>query len=171
MRKVFLLLLSLFIFSNVLAKDEELINPCAKETVPLNDVLSHKSILLNNRVEINNTEMFLVSYLDNRGDVCYDKKYDVFFNISGDYVYSEKLFAELGDVYPEINKSGDLFTLDFEYGNGQSNLERYYFNVHSHEVYIIKKDIIQSRTGESKVIKFKDLNIKDAEFYKLLNVY
>jgi hypothetical protein len=171
MRKVFLLLLSLFIFSNVLAKDEELINPCAKETVPLNDVLSHKSILLNNKVEINNTEMFLVSYLDNRGDVCYDKKYDVFFNISGDYVYSEKLFAELGDVYPEINKSGDLFTLDFEYGNGQSNLERYYFNVHSHEVYIIKKDIIQSRTGESKVIKFKDLNIKDAEFYKLLNVY
>jgi hypothetical protein len=171
MRKVFLLLLSLFIFSNVLAKDEELINPCAKETVPLNDVLSHKSILLNNKVEINNTEMFLVSYLDNRGDVCYDKKYDVFFNISGDYVYSEKLFAELGDVYPEINKSGDLFTLDFEYGNGQSNLERYYFNVHSHEVYIIKKDIIQSRTGESKVIKFKDLNIKDAEFSKLLNVY
>ena len=171
MRKVFLLLLSLFIFSNVLAKDEELINPCAKETVPLNDVLSHKSILLNNKVEINNTEMFLVSYLDNRGDVCYDKKYDVFFNISGDYVYSEKLFAELGDVYPEINKIGDLFTLDFEYGNGQSNLERYYFNVHSHEVYIIKKDIIQSRTGESKVIKFKDLNIKDAEFYKLLNVY
>lgn len=171
MRKVFLLLLSLFIFSNVLAKDEELINPCAKESVPLNDVLSHKSILLNNRVEINNTEMFLVSYLDNRGDVCYDKKYDVFFNISGDYVYSKKLFAELGDVYPEINKSGDLFTLDFEYGNGQSNLERYYFNVHSHEVYIIKKDIIQSRTGESKVIKFKDLNIKDAEFYKLLNVY
>ena len=171
MRKVFLLLLSLFIFSNVLAKDEELINPCAKESVPLNNVLSHKSILLNNRVEINNTEMFLVSYLDNRGDVCYDKKYDVFFNISGDYVYSEKLFAELGDVYPEINKSGDLFTLDFEYGNGQSNLERYYFNVHSHEVYIIKKDIIQSRTGESKVIKFKDLNIKDAEFYKLLNVY
>ena len=166
-----MLLLSLFIFSNVLAKDEELINPCAKETVPLNDVLSHKSILLNNKVEINNTEMFLVSYLDNRGDVCYDKKYDVFFNISGDYVYSEKLFAELGDVYPEINKSGDLFTLDFEYGNGQSNLERYYFNVHSHEVYIIKKDIIQSRTGESKVIKFKDLNIKDAEFYKLLNVY
>ena len=171
MRKVFLLLLSLFIFSNVLAKDEELINPCAKETIPLNDVLSHKSILLNNKVEINNTEMFLVSYLDNRGDVCYDKKYDVFFNISGDYVYSKKLFAELGDVYPEINKSGDLFTLDFEYGNGQSNLERYYFNVHSHEVYIIKKDIIQSRTGESKVIKFKDLNIKDAEFYKLLNVY
>ena len=39
------------------------------------------------------------------------------------------------------------------------------------EVYIIKKDIIQSRTGESKVIKFKDLNIKDAEFSKLLNVY
>lgn len=115
--------------------------------------------------------MFLVSYLDNRGDVCYDKKYDVFFNISGDYVYSKKLSAELGDVYPEINKSGDLFTLDFEYGNGQSNLERYYFNVHSHEVYIIKKDIIQSRTGESKVIKFKDLNIKDAEFSKLLNVY
>lgn len=171
MRKKFLLVLSFFIFSNVLAKDEELINPCAKETVPLNDVLSHKSILLNNRVEINNTEMFLVSYLDNRGDVCYDKKYDVFFNIYGDYVYSKKLFAELGDVYPEINKSGDLFTLDFEYGNGQSNLERYYFNVHSHEVYIIKKDIIQSRTGESKVIKFKDLNIKDAEFYKLLNVY
>ncbi|WP_295648831.1 hypothetical protein [uncultured Haemophilus sp.] len=171
MRKVFLLLLYLFIFSNVLAKDEELINPCAKESVPLNNVLSHKSILLNNRVEINNTEMFLVSYLDNRGDVCYDKKYDVFFNISGDYVYSKKLFAELGDVYPEINKSGDLFTLDFEYGNGQSNLERYYFNVHSHEVYIIKKDIIQSRTGESKVIKFKDLNIKDAEFSKLLNVY
>lgn len=166
-----MLLLSLFIFSNVLAKDEELINPCAKESVPLNNVLSHKSILLNNRVEINNTEMFLVSYLDNRGDVCYDKKYDVFFNISGDYVYSKKLSAELGDVYPEINKSGDLFTLDFEYGNGQSNLERYYFNVHSHEVYIIKKDIIQSRTGESKVIKFKDLNIKDAEFYKLLNVY
>ena len=171
MRKVFLLLLSLFIFSNVLAKDEELINPCSKESVPLNNVLSHKSILLNNRVEINNTEMFLVSYLDNRGDVCYDKKYDVFFNISGDYVYSKRLFAELGDVYPEINKIGDLFTLDFEYGNGQSNLERYYFNVHSHEVYIIKKDIIQSRTGESKVIKFKDLNIKDAEFYKLLNVY
>ena len=171
MRKVFLLVLSFFIFSNVLAKDEELINPCTKEGLPLNDALSHKSILLNNRVEINNIEMFLVSYLDNNGDVCYDKKYDVFFNVSGNYVYSNKLFAELGDVYPEINKSGNLFTIDFEYGNGQSNLERCYFNVRSHNIYIIKKDIIQSRTGESKVIKFKDLNIKDVEFSKLLNVY
>ena len=171
MRKNFLLMLSFFIFSNVLAKDIDLVNPCTDKNISMDEALSNKSILLNNRVEINNTEMFLVSYLDNRGDVCYDKKYDVFFNISGDYVYSKKLSAELGDVYPEINKSGDLFTLDFEYGNGQSNLERYYFNVHSHEVYIIKKDIIQSRTGESKVIKFKDLNIKDAEFSKLLNVY
>lgn len=171
MRKNFLLVLSFFVFSNVLAKDEELINPCVEESIPLNNALSHKGILLNNRVEINNVEVFLVSYLDNRGDVCYDKKYDVFFNISGDYVYSKKLFSELGDVYPEINKSGNLFTIDFEYGNGQSNLERYYFNVHSHEVYLIKKDIIQSRTGESKVIKFKNLNINDIEFSKLLNVY
>ena len=86
MRKNFLLVLSFFVFSNVLAKDEELINPCVEESIPLNNALSHKGILLNNRVEINNVEVFLVSYLDNRGDVCYDKKYDVFFNISGDYV-------------------------------------------------------------------------------------
>ena len=41
----------------------------------------------------------------------------------------------------------------------------------SDEVYLIKKDIVYSRTGRSKVIKFKDLNIKDVEFSKLINVY
>ena len=37
MRKAFLLVLYFFIFPDVLAKDEELINPCTKEQVLLND--------------------------------------------------------------------------------------------------------------------------------------
>ena len=61
--------------------------------------------------------------------------------------------------------------MDFEYGNGQYNLERYYFDVRSNEVYIIKKDIVKSRTGELKITKFKNLNIKDIEFFKLINIY
>ena len=171
MRKAFLLVLSFFIFSDVLAKDEELINPCTKERVLLNDALSNKNILLNNRVEINNTEMFLLSYLDNRGDICYEKKYDLLFKISSNYLYSKNLFNELGDAYPEINKKDNLFIIDFEYENGQYNLERYYFDVRSNEVYIIKKDIVKSRTGELKITKFKNLNIKDVEFFKLINIY
>lgn len=133
--------------------------------------MSNKNILLNNRVEINNTEMFLLSYLDNRGDICYEKKYDLLFKISSNYLYSKNLFNELGDAYPEINKKDNFFIIDFEYGNGQYNLERYYFDVRSNEVYIIKKDIVKSRTGELKITKFKNLNIKDVEFFKLINIY
>ena len=115
--------------------------------------------------------MFLISYLDHNGDICYDKKYDLIFKVGSDYIYAKKLFDELNDIYPEISSADGMFIIDFEYGNGQSNLERYYFNVRSDEVYIIKKDIIYSRTGRSKVLKFKDLNIKDAEFSKLINSY
>jgi len=43
--------------------------------------------------------------------------------------------------------------------------------VRSNEVYIIKKDIVKSRTGELKITKFKNLNIKDVEFFKLINIY
>ena len=81
-----MLLLSLFIFSNVLAKDEELINPCAKESVPLNNVLSHKSILLNNRAISNQVEAFFISYLDQDGEACYKKKYDLFFKVNDSYI-------------------------------------------------------------------------------------
>ena len=53
--------------------------------------------------------MFLLSYLDNRGDICYEKKYDLLFKISSNYLYSKNLFNELGDAYPEINKKDNFF--------------------------------------------------------------
>lgn len=171
MRKVFLLVLSFFIFSNVLAKDIDLVNPCTDENISMDEALSNKSILLNSKVRLSNVEMFLISYLDHNGDICYDKKYDLIFKVGSDYIYAKKLFDGLNDIYPEISSADGMFIIDFEYGNGQSNLERYYFNVRSDEVYILKKDIIYSRTGRSKVLKFKDLNIKDAEFSKLINSY
>lgn len=171
MRKNFLLVLSFFIFSNVLAKDIDLVNPCTDENISMDNALSNKSILLNNSVGLSNAEMFLISYLDHNGDVCYDKKYDLIFKVGSNYIYAKKLFDGLNDIYPEISSADGKFIIDFEYGNGQSNLERYYFNVRSDEVYLIKKDIVYSRTGRSKVIKFKDLNIKDVEFSKLINVY
>ena len=171
MRKNFLLMLSFFIFSNVLAKDIDLVNPCTDKNISMDEALSNKSILLNSKVRLSNAEMFLISYLDHNGDICYDKKYDLIFKVGSDYIYAKKLFDGLNDIYPEISSADGMFIIDFEYGNGQSNLERYYFNVRSDEVYILKKDIIYSRTGRSKGLKFNDLNIKDAEFSKLINSY
>ena len=59
MRNLFLLILSFLVFSNVLAKDVDLINPCTNENILLDEVLSNKSILLNNRAISNQVEAFL----------------------------------------------------------------------------------------------------------------
>ena len=72
-------MLSFFIFSNVLAKDIDLVNPCTDKNISMDEALSNKSILLNSKVRLSNAEMFLISYLDHNGDICYDKKYDFNF--------------------------------------------------------------------------------------------
>ena len=40
MRKNFLLMLSFFIFSNVLAKDIDLVNPCTDKNISMDEALS-----------------------------------------------------------------------------------------------------------------------------------
>ncbi|QEH50029.1 hypothetical protein [Aggregatibacter actinomycetemcomitans] len=78
MKYILLLILSLFTFSNVLAKDINLINPCANINIPIETALTNKGVLLNKEVDIGDKKMFLISYLDSEGNICYDKKYDVF---------------------------------------------------------------------------------------------
>ncbi|WP_109060019.1 hypothetical protein [Aggregatibacter aphrophilus] len=171
MRNLFLLILSFLIFSNVLAKDVDLINPCTNENILLDEVLSNKSILLNNRAISNQVEAFFISYLDKDREACYKKKYDLFFKVNDSYIYNKELFNDLNNVYPEVSVSDNVFMIDFEYGNGQSNIERYYLTTSSGNIYLDKKDIIYSRSGKSKEIKFNNINIKDVEFSKLINIY
>ena len=70
-----------------------------------------------------------------------------------------------------MSVSDNVFMIDFEYGNGQSNIERYYLTTSSGNIYLDKKDIIYSRSGKPKEIKFNNINIKDVEFSKLINIY
>ena len=171
MRNVFLLILSFLVFSNVLAKDVDLINPCTNENILLDEVLSNKSILLNNRAISNQVEAFFISYLDQDGEACYKKKYDLFFKVNDSYIYNKELFNDLNNVYPEMSISDNFFIIALEYGNGQSNIERYYLTTSSGNIYLDKKDIIYSRSGKPKEIKFNNINIKDVEFSKLINIY
>lgn len=171
MKYILLLVLSFFTFSNVLAKDINLVNPCTDINIPIETALTNKEVLLNKEVDIGNKKMFLISYLDSEGNICYDKKYDVFFKVDNVYVYSDKLFNDLEEVYPEISADGDMFVIQFEYGNGQSNIERYYLTSASGDVFLNRKNIVYSRSGKPKNIKFKNINIKDIEFSKFINVY
>ena len=171
MRNLFLLILSFLVFSNVLAKDVDLINPCTNENILLDEVLSNKSILLNNIAISNQVEAFFISYLDQDGEACYKKKYDLFFKVNDSYIYNKELFNDLNNVYPEMSISDNFFMIDFEYGNGQSNIEGYYLTTSSGNIYLDKKDIIYSRSGKPKEIKFNNINIKDVEFSKLINIY
>lgn len=171
MRNLFLLILSFLVFSNVLAKDVDLINPSTNENILLDEVLSNKSILLNNRAISNQVEAFFISYLDQDGEACYKKKYDLFFKVNDSYIYNKELFNDLNNVYPEVSVSDNVFMIDFEYGNGQSNIERYYLTTSSGNIYLDKKDIIYSRSGKPNEIKFNNINIKDVEFSKLINIY
>ncbi|WP_077543943.1 hypothetical protein [Rodentibacter genomosp. 2] len=86
MKYVLLLILSCFIFSDVLAKDISILNPCTNANIPLNKALSDKSILINKEVGSKNEKMFLISYLDNNGSICYDKKYDILFKVKNQYI-------------------------------------------------------------------------------------
>ncbi|TYA50246.1 hypothetical protein FXB78_10735 [Aggregatibacter actinomycetemcomitans] len=171
MKYILLLILSLFTFSNVLAKDINLINPCANINIPIETALTNKGVLLNKEVDIGDKKMFLISYLDSEGNICYDKKYDVFFKVDNVYVYNDKLFNELEEVYPEISANGNMFVIQFEYGNGQSNIERYYLIPESGNIYLNREEIVYSRSGKSKDIKFENISIKNIEFSKLINVY
>ena len=114
MRNLFLLILSFLVFSNVLAKDVDLINPCTNENILLDEVLSNKSILLNNRAISNQVEAFFISYLDQDGEACYKKKYDLFFKVNDSYIYNKELFNDLNNVYPEVSVSDNVFMIDFE---------------------------------------------------------
>ncbi|MBN6070080.1 hypothetical protein HYE53_02920 [Aggregatibacter actinomycetemcomitans] len=171
MKYILLLILSLFTFSNVLAKDINLINPCANINIPIETALTNKGVLLNKEVDIGDKKMFLISYLDSEGNICYDKKYDVFFKVDNVYVYNNKLFNELEEVYPEISANGNMFVIQFEYGNGQSNIERYYLIPESGNIYLSREEIVYSRSGKPKDIKFENISIKNIEFSKLINVY
>lgn len=86
-------------------------------------------------------------------------------------IYNKELFDDLNNVYPEVSVSYNVFMIDFEYGNSQSNTERYYLTTSSGNIYLDKKDIIYSRSGKPKEIKFNNINIKDVEFSKLINIY
>ncbi|QEH45946.1 hypothetical protein [Aggregatibacter actinomycetemcomitans] len=81
------------------------------------------------------------------------------------------IFNELEEVYPEISANGNMFVIQFEYGNGQSNIERYYLIPESGNIYLNREEIVYSRSGKSKDIKFENISIKNIEFSKLINVY
>ena len=96
----------------------EAFNPCTQEQVALAQILSNKNILLDKTINLNDAEIFLISYLDQSGETCMQKKYDVFFKKNGEYIYSAKLFHELDEVFPSIDVENNMFIIDFEYGNG-----------------------------------------------------
>ncbi|WGE47483.1 hypothetical protein [Actinobacillus equuli] len=169
MKNIFLLILSFFTLSSVSAKDDFLFNPCTNERVSLEHALFNKNILLNKDVKINKGEFFLISYLDNGGDVCYEKKFDLLFKLNNVYLYSKELFDGLDDIFPDIGIENNMIVIDFEYGSGQSNIERYYFSVDSNNIYLNKKEIVYSREGKSKEIKYNKVDIKNVLFSRLVN--
>lgn len=74
MKKYFLMMLScLVLLNNAYAKAIEVFNPCTQEQVALAQILSNKNILLDKTVSLNDAEMFLISYLDQSGEICMQK--------------------------------------------------------------------------------------------------
>ncbi|WGE86462.1 hypothetical protein [Actinobacillus equuli] len=171
MKNIFLLILSFFTLSSVSAKDDFLFNPCTNERVSLEHALFNKNILLNKNVKINKGEFFLISYLDNEGGICYEKKFDLLFKLNNVYFHSQKLFDGLDDVFPDIGIEDNMIVIDFEYGSGQSNIEKYYFSIYSNNVYLNKKEVVYSREGKPKEIKYNKVDIKNVAFSKLVNNY
>lgn len=113
----------------------------------------------------------MISYLDNEREICHKKKYDLLFKLGNVYFYSEKLFNELDDVFPDMRIEDNMIVIDFEYGNGQSNIEKYYFSVSSNNVYLNKKEMVYSRDGKLRKIKYNKVDIKNVAFSKLINNY
>ncbi|MDC2826243.1 hypothetical protein PHA51_09410, partial [Rodentibacter pneumotropicus] len=108
MKNIFLLVLSFFTLSNVFAKDGFLFNPCTNEKILLNQSLFSKNILLNKKIELDKVDFFLISYLDNKGEICHEKKYDLLFKLDNAYLYNKDLFNEMDEVFPDIDIDIDI---------------------------------------------------------------
>ena len=163
MKKYFLMTLSyLVLLNNAYAKAIEVFNPCTQEQVVLAQILSNKNILLDKTVSLNDTKMFLISYLDQSGEICMQKKYDVFFKKNGEYIYSVKLFDEL-------DEENDMFIIDLEYGNGQANLERYYLKPSGNNIFLIAKENLETRNGKGRKTQFDKKDISSVKFSKFIN--
>ena len=113
--------------------------------------------------------MFLISYLDQSGEICMQKKYDVFFKKNGEYIYSAKLFDELDEVFPSIDVENDMFIIDLEYGNGQANLERYYLKPYGNNIFLIAKENLETRDRKGKKTQFDKKDISSVKFSKFIN--
>ena len=170
MKKYFLMTLScLVLLNNAYAKAIEVFNPCTQEQVALTQILSNKNILLDKTVSLNDTKMFLISYLDQAGEICMQKRYDVFFKKNGEYIYSTKLFDELDEVFPSIDVENDMFIIDLEYGNGQANLERYYLKPSGNNIFLIAKENLETRNGKGRKTQFDKKDISSVKFSKFIN--
>ena len=156
MKKYFLMTLScLVLLNNAYAKAIEVFNPCTQEQVALAQILSNKNIL--------------ISYLDQSGEICMQKRYDVFFKKNGEYIYSTKLFDELDEVFPSIDVENDMFIIDLEYGNGQANLERYYLKPSGNNIFLIAKENLETRNGKGRKTQFDKKDISSVKFSKFIN--
>ena len=170
MKKYFLMTLSyLVLLNNAYAKAIEVFNPCTQEQVVLAQILSNKNILLDKTVSLNDTKMFLISYLDQSGEICMQKKYDIFFKKNGEYIYSAKLFHELDEVFTSIDVENDMFIIDLEYGNGQANLERYYLKPSGNNIFLIAKENLKTRNGKGGKTQFDKKDISSVKFSKFIN--
>ena len=125
--------------------------------------------MLDKTVSLNDTEMFLISYLDQSGEICMQKKYDIFFKKNGEYIYTTKLFHKLDEVFPSIDVENNMLIIDLEYGNGQANLERYYLKPSGNNIFLIAKENLETRNGKTKKTQFDKKDISSVEFSKLIN--
>ena len=84
-------------------------------------------------------------------------------------MYNNKLFDYLTDVYPEIYSDSGSLVVSLEYGNGQSNIENYYFSLSSSNVFLEKNKVLYSRDGKIVEVKYNKIDLSDIFFSDLIN--
>lgn len=171
MRKVYLFIISFLASPNLFANNITLLNPCTNNEIAIADALSNKSILLNKRLSLGNATLFHISYLEQDGSICLEKRDDIFFKIGNTYTYSQKLFNKVYEVYTSVSLSEGMFAVEVEYGNGEVNIEKYFLKPVNNKIYLAQKEIIHSRSGSPKTITFRNKNIEDVSLSELINQY
>lgn len=171
MRKIYLFITLLLASSNLFANNITLLNPCTNDEISIDDALSNKSILLNKKLSLGNTTLFHISYLEQDGSICLEKRDDLFFKSGNTYTYSQKFFNGVYEVYTSTSLSEQMFAIELEYGNGETNIEKYFLKPSGNNIYLVKKEIIHSRSGSPKTIKFKGKDIEHVSLSNLINKY
>ncbi|MCQ9122243.1 hypothetical protein MUU45_002307 [Rodentibacter pneumotropicus] len=75
----------------------------------------------------------------------------------------------MDEVFPDIDIENNMLVVDFEYGNGDINTERYFFEIDDNGIFLKSRRFISYRYNQDRIDNFKNINILDVEFYKMIN--